>query len=221
MDKLTPTQNKALDYIRTSIERTGIAPSLREICSFMGYKAIGSAQDLVSALRRKGFLEENDRQTARTFIPTTFARRSSARAVTPDAGDPNTYVIPCLGTVPAGNPVEAVEEHIGTLRMSIALLPKPQPRADELFALRATGESMIGAGILDGDWLVVKVEADPPKGTIVVARVESDVTVKRLARDKARGAFLQPENPRFTPVYADENPFTVVGRVVALQRALG
>jgi repressor LexA len=216
--KLTTTQAKALEYIRGAIERTGVPPSLREICSHMGYSAIGSAQDLLTALRRKGFIAENERQAARTILLTPMARQQVAMS---DEGDFNTFVIPCLGAVPAGNPVEAVEDHIGTLRMSIALLPRPHPRADELFALRAVGESMIGAGILDGDWLVVKVQPSAPRDTIVVARVDGDVTVKRLVLDKARNVFfLKPENPRFQPMYADEQPFEIVGQVVALQRSL-
>lgn len=217
MSKLTETQSRALEFIRGSIERSGVAPTLREICAHMGYSAVGSAQDIVSALRRKGFLLENDRQSARTFVLSKLARH---QRVTPDGGDANTFVIPCLGLVPAGNPVEAVESHTGTLRISISLLPKPYPRADELFALQATGESMINAGILDGDWLVVKLDSDPPRDSIVVARVDGDVTVKRLARDKAKGFCLMPENPKFSPIYAESDPFEVVGRVVALQRAL-
>jgi repressor LexA len=218
VSKLTDTQTKALEFIRSSVERSGVAPTLREICGHMGYSAIGSAQDVVTALRKKGFLLENERQTARTLVLTSLARN---QRVTPDAGDFNTFVIPCLGHVPAGNPVEAVESHIGTLRISISLLQKPYPRADELFALKATGESMIEAGILDGDWLVVKLEQDPPKESIVVARLDDDVTVKRLCKDKAKGPFLKPENPRFAPIYAASRPFEVVGRVVALQRAIG
>jgi len=218
MTKLTPTQSKALDFIRTSIERSGVAPTLREICVYMGYNAVGSAQDVVSALRKKGFIEENERQAARTYLLTSLARHQRS---TPEEGDFNTYSIPCLGTVPAGNPVLATEERIGTLRMSIALLPKPHPRADELFALRATGESMVGAGILDGDWLVVRVDKDPVREMIVVARLGDEVTVKRLMRDKAQGWYLKPENPHFAPIYANDQPFEIVGRVVALQRALG
>lgn len=216
MTKLTDTQAKALEFIRSSIERSGVAPTLREICSFMGYKAVGSAQDLVSALRRKGFIEENERQAARTYHLTSLARNQSKV----EDFDANTFIIPCLGMVPAGNPVQAVEEHIGTMRMSIAMFPKPYPRADELFALRAKGESMIGAGIFDGDWLVVKVDQEPPKESIVVARVDGDVTVKRLVKDKSDGWFLKPENPAFRPMYAKDQPFEVVGQVLALQRAL-
>lgn len=216
MSKLTDTQAKALDFIKASIDRSGVAPTLREICSHMGYKAVGSAQDVVTALRKKGFLEENERQAARTFVLTPMARRQSH---IPLSGDPNTFVIPCLGTVPAGNPVLAIEERIGTLRMSISLLPKPLPRADELFALQATGDSMVAAGIFDGDWLVVRVNREPPKESIVVARIDGDVTVKRLKQDKTRGWYLRPENPRFSDIYAEES-FEVVGQVVALQRAL-
>ncbi len=217
MTQLTPTQAKGLAFIQSSIERAGMAPSLREICAHMGYSAIGSAQDLVSALRKKGFLLASGRQTARSFVPSSLARQ---QPVALHDTDPNTFVIPCLGTVPAGNPVEALENHIGTLRMSIGLLAKPQPKPAELFALQATGDSMIGAGILDGDWLVIKLEQEPPAESIVVARVEGDVTVKRLLRHAVKGWYLQPENPRFKPLYARDTPFEIVGRVIALQRAL-
>lgn len=216
MTKLTETQAKALEFIRDSIERSGVAPTLREICGFMGYKAVGSAQDLVSALRRKGFIEENERQAARTYHLTSLARNQSRT----EDYDANTFVIPCLGFVPAGNPVEAIDEHIGTMRMSIAAFAKPAPRADQLFAVRAKGESMIGAGIFDGDWLVVKLDQEPPKESIVVARVDGDVTVKRLAKDKTEGWFLKPENPAFSPMFAKDHEFEIVGQVLALQRSL-
>ena len=82
MTKLTETQAKALEYIKDSIERSGVAPTLREICGFMGYKAVGSAQDLVSALRRKGFIEENERQAARTYHLTSRTRLRRASTTT-------------------------------------------------------------------------------------------------------------------------------------------
>lgn len=213
MSKLTATQEKALAFIYASLERNGVAPTLREICSHMGYSAIRSAQDLVSALRKKGYLIENERQTARGIVPTNLSRR-------PDSEDPDLVLVPCLGSVPAGNPLEAIEDHVATLRLSKSFLPKPAPRPEELFALRASGDSMIGAGILDGDWLIVRMANEAPKDTIVVARVDSEVTVKRLKQDQRAGWYLQPENPRFKPLYAAEQPFAIVGQVVALQRAL-
>ncbi len=215
MNRLTPTQAKALDFIRTKIEHSSVSPTLREICTHMGYSAIGSAQDVVSALRKKGFIAQPDKQSARSFILTKLAKNL---LFTPDEGDPNTFVIPCLGTVPAGLPAEAIEEQVDTLRMSISLLPSPRPKADQIYGLRAAGESMVNAGILDGDWLVVKVANDAPKGSVIVARLGDDITVKRLMSDK-EGWYLQPENPVFSPTYAKDEPFEVVGQVLALQRS--
>ena len=79
---------------------------------------------------------------------------------------------------------------------------------------------MVGAGILDGDFLVVKVNNDPKKSSIVVARLDGDVTVKRLMHDDKSGWYLKPENPRFKNIYASNDQFEVIGEVVALQRAL-
>ena len=219
MEKLTPTQLKALSFIRAAMESTGTAPTLREICQFMGYSAVGSAQDLISALRRKGFLEEPAKQAARAIVPTLAGRDITSESEQDDE-DPFTLTLPCLGAVPAGNPVEAVEDRIGTLRMSVAMLPKPTPPRKSLFALRAKGESMIGAGILDGDWLVVSSQQTAPANSIVVARLEGEATVKRLMKDRSRGWFLKPENTAFKPVYAEDRSFEIIGRVIALQRGM-
>ena len=219
MEKLTPTQLKALSFIRAAMESTGTAPTLREICQFMGYSAVGSAQDLISALRRKGFLEEPAKQAARAIVPTLAGRDITGESEQDDE-DPFTLTLPCLGAVPAGNPVEAVEDRIGTLRMSVAMLPKPTPPRKSLFALRANGESMIGAGILDGDWLVVSSQQTAPANSIVVARLEGEATVKRLMKDRSRGWFLKPENTAFKPVYAEDRSFEIIGRVIALQRGM-
>ena len=231
MTKLTRTQEKALDFIRTAIAQNGVAPTLREICAYMGYKAIGSAQDVVTALRRKGFLAETDRQSARAFVLTPLARQHQGGqdevlddgADSSEANDSGSFTVPLLGKVPAGNPALAVEERIGSLRVSMSLVVKSSRstlRSGDLFALQATGDSMIGAGILDGDFLVVKLNKEPLKGSIVVARVEGDVTVKRLMFDQEAGWFLQPENRAFSNIYATNEQFEIVGEVVALQRSL-
>ena len=219
MEKMTATQLKALTFIRTTMDSTGSAPTLREICQFMGYSAVGSAQDFISALRRIGFLEEPSKQAARSNVPTVAARDlfyDDTRA----EEDRFTISLPCLGSVPAGNLIEAVEDRVGTLRMSTSMLPKPTPARETLFALKAKGESMIGAGILDGDWLVVASQQTAPVHSIVVARFEGDATVKRLMKDKARGWYLKPENPEFKPIYAEDRAFEVIGRVIGLQRGM-
>jgi repressor LexA len=219
MDQLTPAQTKALEYIRGVVEKAGSAPTLRELCSYMGYKAIGSAQDVVAALRKKGFLESPDKQAARALVLTEKARQFFDLGRFIDAAG-DFLQIPCLGSVPAGNPLEAIEERVDTLQMSASMFKRPLPKPDTLFAVKASGVSMINAGILDGDWLVVKVQQEAEPGSIVVARVDGDATCKRLLHDVRRGWYLKPENPDFPLIYGDSEPFEVVGKVVALQRSI-
>lgn len=219
MDRLTSAQSKALEYIKGTIDEVGTAPTLRELCTYMGYKAIGSAQDVVAALRKKGFLESPNKQAARALVLTEKAREFfDVSNLLNDAAD---YLrIPCLGSVPAGNPLEAIEERIDTLQMAASLFKRPLPKPDQLFAVRTSGLSMMNAGILDGDWLVVKVQQEADPGSVVVARVSGDATRKRLMHDVRRGWYLKPENSEFPLIYGDEEPFEVVGKVVALQRSL-
>jgi repressor LexA len=213
---LTDAQQRGLAFIQERLDLRGIAPTLREMCAHMGFKAIGSAQDLIAALRKKGFLETPDQQSARALVLTAKARAAQGD-VTPTIDD-GAWLIPCLGMVPAGNPLEAVESRIGTITVSPGLFATPRPRPELLFALRAKGLSMRDAGILDGDWLIVKSQQEARVGEIVVARLDDDATVKRLMKDPSRGYFLQPENIDFKPIFGDESPFQLVGRVVALQR---
>ena len=219
MEKLTSKQEKAFEYIRTHTIDKGYSPSLRELCNFMGYKAVGSAQDVIASLRRKGYLEQADKQKARALIITDTAKRmfTFERSIEEDL---NSVNIPQLGSVPAGLPVEAIEQSSGSLKVSLSLLPKPMPSLDKLFALKASGLSMIGAGILDGDWLIVSSQKEARSGSIVVARVHGDATVKRLVHDPSKGWYLKAENPDFKSIYAADASFEVVGKVIGLQRAV-
>ena len=220
MDKLTSKQQKAFDFIIRHTQNKGYSPSLRDICSYMGYKAVGSAQDVIASLRRKGYLEAPKGQKARAFIITDKARRSLPSTPSSLFIDQDSVSIPQLGSVPAGLPLEAIEDSAGSLKVSLSLLPRPLPSLDKLFALQASGLSMIEAGILDGDWLVVKSQEDAKEGNIVVALVDGDATVKRLCQDKHEGWFLKAENPNFDPIFAKDSEFRIIGRVVALQRTI-
>lgn len=219
MDKLTSRQRKAFDFIRQHTARLGYAPTLRELCDYMGYKAVGSAQDVIASLRRKGYLQTPTKQTARSLILSEKAKlldqsRSLSRI---DGHEPLS--IPCLGSVPAGKPHEAIEEPIGYLDVSPTLLPRPIPPISQLFALQARGHSMTGAGILDLDWLIVRSQNEANHGSIVVARTGEEATVKRLMKDEHRGWFLQAEHPDFEPIYASLQAFEIVGKVIGLQRS--
>lgn len=215
--KLTKIQAKALEFIRTSLERTGTSPTLRELCAYMGYSAIGSAQDLVAALRRKGFLQTPQKQSARSLIltPKAIALKEPNHQSTA-----NTYVVHCLGAVPAGDPLAAVEERTGTLRMSVNMFHRPFPTPETMFAFQASGDSMLDAGILDGDWLVINKQAEGEPGDVVVARIGGEITVKKLMKDRM-GWYLKPENNAYSILRpSKEKGLEIVGKVLALQRIM-
>ncbi len=219
MEKLTTRQQKAFDFIRTHTDRVGYAPTLRELCEFMGYKAVGSAQDVIASLRKKGYLTIPGKQSARSLTLSDQGKKYLGVQLFSRRNHDDSFLIPCLGSVPAGLPLEAIEDPSGTLRISTSLVPRWVRQEDRLFALQAKGESMVEAGILDGDWLVVHKQEEAPSGSIVVAQVEGSATVKRLMFEQRSGWFLKPENPDFDLMYADRVSFEVLGRVVALQRS--
>ena len=218
-NKLTETQGKALVFIRGVSESKGTTPTLRELCDYMGYKSIGSAQDVVAALRRKGYLKATDTRKARSLMVTREGK-SYGRPEEDLMHDTNTLAVPCLGKVPAGHPLEAIEERVGVLRVSYDLLGTDRrAKGKTLYALQADGESMVGAGILDGDWLVVRAQLEAEKDDVVVAMIGEEATVKRLKKDR-KGWYLKPENPLFENTYAKDRPFKILGKVVALQRSM-
>lgn len=238
LEKLTATQEKAFRFIERSIKRDGLAPTLRELCQFMGYSAVGSAQDIVRALKKKGYLKNLGKRAARSLIPSqfvaehrdddtpsksdSFSESIGRKRLSHTSGVEGDQLIflPILGQVPAGNPNEQAENNLGQFPVSRSALTSPNASAKDLFVLQAKGDSMIGAGILDGDWLIVKKSSSPEHGAIVVARVDGAVTVKRLIKDRKLSWCLQPENPHYTTMVGAEQPFEVVGRVVGLQRAI-
>ena len=219
MQKLSPRQQKAFEFIRSHADHCGYAPTLREICEFMGYKAVGSAQDVIASLRKKGYLTIPPKQAARSLALTDKSKLLFGVKLVHEREQDDSFLVPCLGSVPAGVPMEAIENHTGSIRVSASLLPRWIKQNENLFALQAKGHSMIQAGILDGDWLVVQRQQEAPSGSIVVAQVEDSATVKRLLNDHHHGWFLKPENPDFDEIYAETVPFTILGRVVALQRS--
>ncbi len=212
---LTTAQFKALKCFRSFLEERGSSPTLRELAHEMDYSAVGSAQDVVKLLQKKGFLSVPEKHLSRALRLTEKAEE--LLGVSKPATD-DFFQIPKLGQVPAGNPILAIEEKVGTLLVSKTLVSKSgkakKGMANTLFALAATGNSMTGAGILDGDWLIVESTPVADLGDIVIARLDGDATVKRLAKSRGKWA-LKPENPDFSLI---TDPFEIVGRVVGLQR---
>ena len=180
---LTANQQRVLDYIRRCTERDGVAPSLREISEYLGLSSHSSAQDYVEALIRKGALERR---------PQHRGLRLAQRIRVPAAAS-----LPLVGRVAAGSPIMSEGNIEATYAVDPALF---RPRAD--FLLRVVGMSMRDAGIVDGDLIAVHRAQTAHDGSIVVARLDDEITVKRLKHRRGR-LLLLPENPDFAPIEVD------------------
>jgi repressor LexA len=197
---LTPNQQRVLDCIERHLERHERAPSLREISEYLGLASHSSAQDYVEALVRKGALE---RLPYHRGLRLPHPSRASAATR-----------LPLVGRVAAGSPLlaaENIESHHG---VDPDLF---RPRADYL--LRVVGSSMRDAGILDGDLIAVHRTPTADSGRIVVARLDDEVTVKRLEQRNGRVRLL-PANPDFAPIDVDlqRHAFAIEGVYAGLIR---
>jgi len=199
MRPLTPRQSQVLDLIRQYINDTGYPPTRADIAAELGFRSPNAAEEHLKALARKGAIE---------IIPGT-----SRGIRLPDAEQPG---LPLVGRVAAGNPILAEENIEDRIDIPAGFF---QPRADYL--LRVRGDSMIDAGILDGDLLAVHKTQQATNGQIVVARIEDEVTVKRFQRTRRRNQILLlPENPDYQPIEVDlANPaFAIEGLSVGVIR---
>jgi repressor LexA len=200
--QLTPRQRRILDFISGTVRERGYPPTVREIGEAVGLTSSSSVHAQVANLERLGLLHKD---------PT------KPRAMTLSEPKADGTVVPLLGRIAAGNPVmaaEHVEEYL-TVPMGFA------GGADH-FALRVQGDSMTGAGILDGDIVIVRSGDSADDGDIVAALLpgpaEDEATVKRLKRTKNR-ILLVPENPAFDPFDMDPEG-RILGTVVAVLRKL-
>ncbi len=197
MEKLTARQQQVLDIIRQHIDQTGFPPTRADIAQQLGFKSANAAEEHLKALARKGAIE---------MIP------GASRGIRL----PESQGLPIVGRVAAGNPVLA-EEHIE----DYCDLPPEffRPRADYL--LRVTGDSMIDIGIFDGDLLAVHSTPVAQDGDVIVARIEDEVTVKRLHRGGRKHIVeLLPENRDYEPIRVDlrEQEFAIEGLSVGVLR---
>ena len=201
--KLTARQQEMLDYIEHETSSTGVPPSIRQIGTALGISSTNGVRLHLQALQKKGYIRRSQR-TSRGIV--SLNRLSNA--VSPSRS--TTVDIPILGRVAAGTPIMAAENHEGSLTLDASLI-----KGQESFALRVNGDSMINAGILDGDIVVVRLQQGADNGDIVVALMDEEATVKRFFREKD-AIRLQPENPSMAPIYSTD--VEICGKVVALVR---
>lgn len=208
--ELTNRQEQILEFIRTEIHRRGYPPSVREIGEAIGLSSSSTVHSHLNALETKGYIRR-DPSKPRALEVLDF--RDTESAV--DYGQ--VYAVPVVGQVAAGQPILAAENIEQTIPLPAELA------GEQTFILRVRGESMIEAGILDGDFVVVKQQPTAENGQIVVAMVadgvsaEPEATVKTFYREADR-VRLQPENSSMEPIYVRD--VTILGRVVALFRRL-
>ena len=179
MKQLTARQAEVLDLVRSHIADTGYPPTRADIARQLGFRSANAAEEHLKALARKGALE---------IVPGT----SRGIRLPVDEG------LPVVGRVAAGSPILAQEHIEETCNVPPDMF---RPAAD--FLLRVEGDSMVDAGILDGDLLAVHKTLEAASGAIIVARIDDDVTVKRLRRKSRTRVVLEAENEAYDPIEVD------------------
>ena len=187
MKGITDRQKEVLTFISSYTDENGYPPTVREISEHFEI-SIRAVQDHILALQKKGFLSQAQKRA-----------RSIKVLSDSDASAPFIGRVPLLGTVAAGKPLLCEENLDGYLNLTE---PFVRP-GKSYFALRVRGQSMINAGILEGDLAVIEQASSAVDGQIIVAVIDDAITLKRYYKEAGR-IRLQPENPAFQPIYCDD-----------------
>jgi len=206
MEELTKRQQKVLNCVMKGIQEMGFPPSIREIGKALGISSLRGVTGHLEALQRKGYIERGPGARAIRI------RRGQVQSLPFQAG----AKVPLVGTIAAGQPILAEEQIEDELLVDERFVPK-----GTVFALRIKGESMIEAGILDGDYVLVRQQPTALEGEVVAVLVGEEATVKRF--HKRPGAIeLISENPKMRPIRLTEKDPTVriLGKIVGVMRRL-
>ncbi|KRW91565.1 XRE family transcriptional regulator [Alicyclobacillus tengchongensis] len=208
MSQLTSRQRAILEFIRKNVREKGYPPSVREIGEAVGLASSSTVHGHLERLQQKGYLRRDPTKPRALEL---ISHDEVSPDTTQNATDEAPVFAPIVGHVTAGLPITAIEDVQGYLP-----LPRDMVKDDEVFVLQIVGESMIEAGIQDGDLVIVRRQASAVNGDIVVAMTEEDeATVKRFYREGGR-VRLQPENKHMAPLYYDY--VTILGKVVGVFR---
>ena len=232
VQKLTHRQEMVLQYIQSSITERGYPPTLRELGNFMGIRSTNGVNDHLRALERKGYLTREDMKS-RALRPTVFDIKPNGAGangangngagdglgVSTAAIDDSFIEIPILGRVAAGQLTEAIQSPEDTVRIDRMLVGGA---SRDVFGLLVRGESMVNAGIRDGDYVFVRKQIDARKGEIIVALVGEEATCKYYYPESDR-VRLVPANERMTDIVISRDDWRstqILGVVVGLYRRL-
>ncbi len=200
---LTARQRQILEWVKNFIREHAMPPTVREIGRAFNIES-SSVFDLLKTLERKNVLRRGDRG-ARSLIVNGMRKRGAGSDI---------VEVAIVGRIPAGHPIEAIEHDSGTVAVKRDLL-----RGREAYALKVEGESMVEAGILDGDCVIVRKQDTADDGDIIVALIEQEATLKRFYRD--RGCVrLEPANHEMKPIHVTSGEFRIQGKVVGVVRLM-
>jgi repressor LexA len=199
MKELTERQKEVLSFIAEYLKKHSYPPTIREVADYYSISVKG-AHDHITALRKKGYLKQADKRP-RTMRLTHAVNEDSSSLIE----------IPLLGSVAAGAPILAEENFDGNIVLHRSMLRKNK----KYFALRVKGDSMSGAGILEGDTAIIEKQNIVRNGDIAVAVIDEAVTLKRFFRESSR-IKLQAENPAYKPIYSQD--VKILGRLTGIIR---
>lgn len=196
LNRITDKQKRILNYIEQYYTENSVPPTVRAICQGLGYKSPATVQVHLQRLREFGYLEHD--------------MKPIGKSISTGAGAPSVVPkVPILGNVAAGSPILANQEVLGYVSY-------PTTSVSDYFALYIRGDSMVGAGILDGDIVVAKRNCDFLNGDIVIALIEDEATCKEFFKDENGQVLLRPKNPQYSDI--DGNHCDILGVVKTVIR---
>ncbi len=205
--KVSAKQQQIYDFIVEFTSAHGYPPSVREICAAVDLKSPSTVHSHLKTLSTLGYIDKDDRKTRALSVskPADSANSVEQTVVVPET----TQQIPLVGRVAAGSPILAVQEVEDYITFDLG------SASGVFFALRVRGDSMINAGIFNGDVIIVRSQSDAEHGEIVVGMIGEEATVKRLFKQNGK-IMLMPENPAYSPIDGDEA--VILGKVYAVIR---
>ncbi len=199
---ITERQQEIYSYIRSTIDRRGMPPTMREIGEKFGIRSTNGVEGHLAALEARGLI---------------IRERGKSRGIVIESSGRPRASIPLLGRVAAGQPVLSPENRDGEIMIDLPLFSLRSP--SNIFALKVKGDSMMNAHILDGDTLLVRAQSSAQDGEVVVALVDGETTVKRFYQEKGR-VRLQPENSTMKPLIIDRGDLMILGKAVGVLRKI-
>ncbi len=203
MAGLTEKEQLILDYIKLKINDDGYSPSIRDIRRDLGIKSTSTVHTYLEKLERKGYIQKENGKSRTLRVDSLVMGMPQSPKV----------LVPVIGRVTAGVPILAVENHEGYITYPF---DKNPDSTRQLFALKVTGTSMIEAGILDGDYVIVERTPAAENGEIVVALIDDEATVKEFYKENGHYR-LQPRNSTMAPIIVDS--LIILGRVIGSIRS--